>query len=213
MSMNYYTLLKNNIPIQWISNCHNYYIEGNENKICYEICPEEVPNFITKENGSKICVKGCSNPYLYENMDNHECLTNCNGLKKYNYQCYSSCPDFAIPNSSECKCDSSKYKFTVKKDLNNNTITECFPLAADCPFDKPYWVIKTNECIDADIIQCPNGTYKDANLKQCVNECTSDRYYGDGIDECFIKCDLPGNIFGTNEGYMIYEDPNDRKIC
>ena len=182
------------------NNCPaNTKINNNNNSLC--ICSNY---FYTDDNNKLICFssdKTCeteSAEYLYTNFETKECfktIDNCinRGLKVFNHECLSNCPENTVDKNNNNNCVCSTY---TMRDENN--LLKCFSSEVECASQGYYFNKETKECFltNEDCLlnnkklfgkECVNRCPINSEIKSDPNicECSNYFYNNNGILNCF----------------------------
>ena len=141
------------------------------NGVCYETCPNNTtPNDGTKEcdcigawyeytdkvydKPFKYCLDECPVEFpLKDKNNNNKCVNECgDSQKKFNYECYSACPENTTENGNECKCNTNFLWYQTIE--NYKIILKCN--VDKCPKGKNQINFATNECLT----YCNDTQYK-----------------------------------------------------
>ena len=196
-------------------NCPYGYFKFNFN--CFRTCPY----YTTTDETNKICL--CKFPWYYDSttqeiqchinqtncideeykyliFDTKECIINScpTGTYRFNYTCYSSCPDYTTTEEQNkiCLC-----KYTWHSNEDSIEIT-CNIDAYNCKGDEyEYLLIDTRECVKNN---CPENyyTYNHTCYVTCPDYTTAD----DVNKIC--KCNYAFNIDENNNEVTCYEGQN-----
>ena len=104
----------------------------NHNKNCYEKCPYY--NYINRTTQKAYCTENPECPSYFNKFipDKDECINDCREYSDYKYEFRNKC------YKNDCPINSTR------PDNETNGIYYCKPV---CPEDKPFEVIKTQECV------------------------------------------------------------------
>ena len=194
------------ISLDDVQENEGFYIKNDENKNCYESCPDDYKYF---DSDTNICKNtSCENPKPYRVENEFQCLSICpKNYYLFNNICYKEkCPSNTKEDiEKNCVCEFKYYK--------KDNLFICLDENELCPENKKYFNY-TNECSEtscnnneynlmriissSDIInykcveEC-NETefiYENSKGKFCRTDCPSDAPYYDFINKkCLIKCE------------------------
>lgn len=155
-----------------------YFTDCNDTYKLFKI--ETFPTNITTGSESQgICVENCLMAGDYKFLDEGKCVLNCSEKFHYNKICLNNC-------STLNQDHDYNLNFTLvgkNNDNNNDKEKEIIIKEEDYNMDE-------HECLK----DCPKGTYKDEETKQCyVSSCIEGKYINSSNLEC-INCNITNNF-------------------